>query len=96
MCPLEPISCPAGWQFDAQGHDKQNHGDDNYKWPHACEKCGRGVLIKTTIPLNTPAEKGRDANGSCSQMFVRRALRDDQRLTRQDQKQLSTACHDLS
>lgn len=60
MCPLEPISCPAGWQFDAQGHDKQNHGDDNYKWPHACEKCGRGALIKTTIPLNTPAEKGSD------------------------------------
>ncbi|KAI2657680.1 Sideroflexin-5 [Labeo rohita] len=60
LCPLEPISCPAGRQFDAQGHDKQNHGDDNYKWPHACEKYGRGALIKTTIPLKTPAEKGRD------------------------------------
>ncbi len=58
---------------------------------------GGGALIKTTIPLKTPAGKGRDVKGFDSQMFVRRAFNwssDDQRLTKQDEKQLSIACHE--
>lgn len=58
LCPLEPISCPAGWRFDALGHDSHNHGDGNYKWPHACGKWREGSLIKTRVLTRPPAGNG--------------------------------------
>lgn len=75
LCHQEPISCPAGWRFDALGHDSYNHGDGNYKWPYACGKWKEGSLIKTKVLTRPPAGDGRWRGGvgwGCS-MAVRRA-----------------------